>query len=217
MKIVFSIISCSDNIDTRQAVLKKTWLNNICYYFASDCVTKDNVCLTTLRGHKSGEIKQLKAIEYAYNKYIDYDWFFFCDDDTYVNIHNLEKYISIIDVNLRSFGLLFSEETHPLNPIWPYVEKGFQYYSGGAGFALRNDLIKNIYNNTAHVNTGYGDVLMGQLLKGENLNNCNLLNQDNPYNLDHSLDDIKLSISYHYMNEKSMIDLHNAVNMVSIK
>lgn len=212
MKIIFSIISCKNYINTRQAVLKKTWLNGIDYFFSSDCNTKDNVCFSNLQGHRSAEEKQLKAIRYAWETYRKYDWFFFCDDDTYINIYNLNTYINGIDASNNSFGLVFSKELYPLNPIWPYVEKNFQYYSGGAGFAIRNDLMEKIYNKNFDINTGYSDISVGYLLKGENLNNCHLLNQDNPYHLNHNYDTIKLSISYHYMNDDMINELYNKIN-----
>jgi len=208
MKILFLIISCENHINTRQNWLKNTWLNNLDYAFLSDIDSADNVCVTRAKGHISGEEKQIMGIDYA-NKSNNYDWYFFCDDDTYVNTKNLISHIGCLDNSCNSCGLVFSEETHPDNPIWPYVEKGHRYYSGGSGFALRKDLINRINSKIDIPKTNYGDVTLGYYLKGEKLYSSNRFNQNNYLHLKHDLHQIKHNISYHYMNEKMMKEINS--------
>lgn len=205
--IFFSILSCKDFISTRQKHLKSSWVQNIKYMFASDITTEDNVMLTTQTGHISAEIKQLESLNYILKNHANFEWYFFCDDDTFVNVENLINYLNSLPEHISNIGKVLSSETDPMNPTWKAFNKGFKYYSGGAGFAIRKDLLTKLSCKKLYITTKYSDVSMGLLLADESLHDCNLLNCNIPVVENHTIEQIKKSITYHYVKDDLMCSL----------
>lgn len=208
--IFFSIISTQKFIHTRQKNLKDTWLKNLNYVFASDIDTEDNVKLSDKIDHSSGEEKQLNSFKYLFKNKKNYDWYFFCDDDTFINLNNLNNFINKNET-LESFGYVFCSKTCPENTYaWNRCGKNFIYYSGGAGFCLRADALEKISKLNTSERTGFGDLTSGFLYKEAkiSLNHVSRLNINTPEKHGHTIEQIKKSISYHYINNDLMYELN---------
>jgi len=210
--IFFSIISCKKFISTRQKHLKLSWVNNINYIFASDVNTEDNVQLTLREGHISAVDKQLNSIDYLLSNFPNFEWYFFCDDDTFVNVKNLICYLNSLPKSVTSVGKVLSFNTDPQNPMWTIFDNDFGYYSGGAGFAVRKDLLIKLNSKNLKLKSKYSDVSMGFLMIDEVLHDCNLFNSQNPITANHSENKIKTCITYHFVKEDIMKALYDFVN-----
>lgn len=182
MKICYIIPTCNKYLDTRTQYQKKTLfkdvpLENIYYLTYESNIEKRhfgwNYCPDTF------ENTTWKYINFIYHTNIlDYDWYIFIDDDTYVFKNRLEQLLKKYDSN----------EYYHIGKIMYHVQKDFGLYmSGGAGSAMSNALYKKI---SAHVKeTGIqnsfkhwcDDLCIGlwvqEVNKKEN-NKVNLLNND---------------------------------------
>ena len=73
------------------------------------------------------------TLKHLYNKYNDYDWYLKADDDTYIFVDNLRKFVS---------------DKNPSSPVtYGYdfkviVQNG--YHSGGGGYLLSNEAFKRL-------------------------------------------------------------------------
>lgn len=103
------------------------------------------------------------TIKYLYRKYKTYDWYLKADDDTFIFVDNLRKFLS---------------DKNPLNPITygydfkVYVENG--YHSGGAGYVLSREAFLRIglqLNNDYEFcpNTGFEDIDIASCLRNLNV------------------------------------------------
>lgn len=142
-RIFCFILTSKSNLATKAKVIQNTW--------ASKC---DNYKLVTLipdyLKNKSlphvlvppGLIndtynkltdKVLLTIKHLYNEYDNYDWYLKADDDTFIFVDNLRKFLS--DKNSSSpvtYGYDFK-----------VIIKG-GYHSGGAGYLLSNEALKRL-------------------------------------------------------------------------
>jgi hypothetical protein len=154
--------------------------------------------------YSDNEIKTIGAIDLIQNRYYNkYDWYFFADDDTFINIELFNKMINTFDENFIH-GQILSK---------CYGE--LIYLSGGAGFLISNKLISNLFNLTNH-KTGFSDVNIGLNYKERNIPIMNnlLFNGSNPYK-DNKLDILKYQINnhitQHYVNPIMMIEFDNLI------
>ncbi len=121
-----------------------TWCNNINYIFYSDYVNGDKNMIKTSdnSGYDGLEEKMINIIKIIDNNYRQYDWYFFCDDDTFVNVELLNKEIVNFDEKY-----VYGQEFHQ---AWP-KDPSLIFCSGGAGTLIhKNNLMKlssNIKNN----------------------------------------------------------------------
>lgn len=209
MKILFCILTTNKYRDTRQAALKKTWLQGVDYFFASDINDGDQICLSSKTDHASAEEKQLGSIIHAFDKMPEYDYYFFCDDDTFVNKQNLEF---LRRLELDCVGSVLSEELDPMNPLWrDILYRGFRYFSGGAGFILNRATLAKcaVYlKNSEWPNTRYGDISVGIILEkvGVVPLHSPLFNKDAPEKMGGFNPS---AITYHYIKEDKMYELQN--------
>ncbi|MAF36515.1 hypothetical protein CL622_05355 [archaeon] len=141
--------------DNAGAVLK-TWgkdLSNI--YFATDVESEDKrfVKMSESNDYRSTGEKQLNLCKYMIEKCEPTDWYVLADDDTYIYIDNLVKYLEywFENVNTTISGTLGKIELNSNEPIavgrvlnccaW---DKKLLYHSGGAGIALNRKALELI-------------------------------------------------------------------------
>ncbi len=128
MKILYVILTCDKNAN-RQQYQKDTWLKGVDYIYLDKPV-----------GEEIYNNAPLKYVEFFQQKkfIFDYDWLFFCDDDTFVFTAKLYAYLLPINADayiMSGFkGGTFS--LHNLDITW---------CSGGAGIALNINCIKKIW------------------------------------------------------------------------
>ena len=210
MKTLFAILSTDKYKDTRQKALKRSWLISQDYFFASDKTDEDQVKLSDKTDHSSAEEKQLNSLTYIVNHgLLNYDHFFFCDDDTSVNISLWNK-LSHTFLG-KNIGWIISPESDPRNPIWQRV-RNFKYFSGGAGFVLTRNAVLAMAEFVPHYKerTKYGDISIGNIIQrlGIPIEHCELFHMDVPSVYGHNNTDIKTNLTYHYVKEPQMKELY---------
>lgn len=78
-------------------------------------------------------VKIRAAMEFIYNRYLDkYDWFYKADDDTYLLVDRLKKFLATESDSSEAIYFGFRFKT--------YVKQG--YMSGGSGYALSRQSLK---------------------------------------------------------------------------
>lgn len=210
-KTFFSILTTNKYKTTRQQTLKDTWLTGRDYIFASDINDGDQIKLSDKTDHSSAEEKQLNIFPVLMDRYANYDRYFFCDDDTFINtkLYDNTEFSPLI-------GHVLSEKSDPENPLWKR-KRGFEYFSGGAGFLLPKYAVQKIaeYIPVYTERTKYGDISVGNVMDAVGLKkiDCSLFHKDKPSVYNHSNKDIKNNLTYHYIKEDNMRDLWGIVNV----
>lgn len=188
----------TENYTDRQTNILNTWGKNVDLFFYSENEHNENQVIKVC-DENNVEIKQISVFKKIqsdfYNKY---EWFFFGDDDTFVNTILLENEINNFDktkvVGQDAFG------------CW----KDLHYPSGGAGFLVSNEIVHNFFNSTNY-QVGWGDVTFGLNMKDKNID---MVHNDKFFSqkFDHYGIDIKDAnkyITFHYikdLNEMLIMD-----------
>ena len=229
MKIKFLILTCRKNLETKAKSILDTWGVGQEIVFLSDY------------GNNHNTVSFQIPPDYAYMsmRYSNYiksltdlgsDWYFFCDDDTFVNTSNLENLLLNFNSNepfyigkklLLTEKCLDSEGNYTGFPI--HSLKGdratlpLNYTSGGAGFALSNSsisMLKNYLNLCKDTPYSYNtDVTMGLWMRncGVALTDNDGFNTNTPINHNHKKDKIKKSLTYHYLNTQEMYYINEII------
>jgi hypothetical protein len=209
-KIICFVNTTKKHID-RIENISKTWAEKIDTVFYSDHQDpeKNVIKVSNRDDYASGEEKQINIL----NRLSDltdgddknlldaYDWVLFVDDDTFINVKNLEKNIDSFDEGVV-YGSIFDSVKDPENPM--YVNKIIplesKFPSGGAGFLVSTSAIKNI-KEFSNYHTICGDVSAGLNFHFNGVEQVDnkLFNSQNPEFYGHSEDEINEMISYHYI------------------
>lgn len=230
-KIKFIILTCEKYLSTRAASIKNSWGKNQNIIFLSDKNGNNNdiISFDSLPTDYS-EIWN-RYYELIKNIDIDEDWIFFADDDTYINIENLQNLIFTLNKNDCLYigkELFLSERAtdaenrytgFPLNSL---IGDGaflpLKYASGGAGFLISkatfNKLKKHLSDSNFPARSYNTDVTFGVWTRNCDIKiiNNDLFNTINPSALHHSKQQILKSITYHYVDHKMMEDIHSLIN-----
>ncbi len=194
-KILYVILHGSINKE-RYDNVKETWGNNVDTLFYSDYeeLNKNIIKVSDRNDYHSNEEKHINVLKYVNDNIKDYEWFFFCDDDTFVNTKKLES-------NLETFNKI-SVNGSVIN-CWP-SDYNLNYCSGGAGYLIHHELLNIITKNIKILNTGYSDVTLGLHLKDLNIEviDSDLFKSQPPESFNYSDCDIKNRISFHYIKTK---------------
>jgi len=228
--IKFLVLTCEKYLKTRAESIKNSWGKDQNINFLSD---KNGQNETVSFDNLSSSYCDMwqRYFEYIKKTEIFEDWIFFADDDTYVNIKNLEKLIRNLDPQETFYigkELFLSENAtdfegrstgFPLNTL--FGEGAFlplKYASGGAGFLLSKKsffILQKYFLNCNYPARAYNtDVAFGIWMRNckINIKNNDLFNCSNPKVMNHCKNEILKSISYHYVDEKMMLDIHSTIN-----
>lgn len=182
--------------------IKNTWGKNKNIIFYSDYNDLfNNVFKVSNRSdYSSGQEKQINVFALLNHILDTYDWYVFCDNDTFINTRLLEKMCENFD----------KEKVHgEIINAWP-LNKALYYPSGGAGFVMHNSLVKKIAPELKqNYFVQYSDVSLGLNLQDLNiqLENNNLFKPKKPEFYSNITDaDIKKYLSFHYVTEFSMMN-----------
>jgi len=186
MKIQINCITCRaeySRIQTIKNTWGKHWTDLI---FFADFEEGDDVIKTTDNSTYWGcEEKMVNRFKQIKNKN-NYDWYFFIDDDTFVNVSNMVNFVSQLDNN-NAYGY---STTGCLN---------FPFFQGGAGFFISQKTFNKITIDSISIKgTGYSDTVACQILKENNINlsfNNDILNSDEAVNLNN--EKFKTAITFH--------------------
>lgn len=228
MKIKFITLTCEKYHDSRVSKIRETWGKGQDISFLSDLnIYSDIIGYDYLP-------KGYQNIHYKYSEFFrqysnfSYDWYFFTDDDTYVNIDNvkniLKKYNCDEPICIGRVGRLNPDATDKDGNYTGFPLDSIQgsgtllpltYVGGGAGFILSVEsfkIINHYLNNLNDIPRCYsGDVTVGFWLRNSGIK-C--VNNDgfwwsHPVDLGHTDDDIRKNCTYHYVDEKMMDELFN--------
>jgi len=182
----------------RQLSILNTWgkeVVNLCFYTDFNTNIGNQICLTNNDTYSSGAEKQvleIHRIRKDTNLLDNFKWFFFCDDDTFVNYKNLVTYCENLD-DTKCYG-------HIGNSFMPDLT--LNYFSGGAGFLIPSKILKNNKDIIFYKDIIWGDVHVGLWLRqnGITLINEGRLNNNTPEEVGKtSKNIIKNQISFHYI------------------
>ena len=170
----------------------------------------------TSNPYDDGTVKLFNSIRWA-SRQEDLTWAFFCDDDTYVKVDRLKKYIATLNPR---FICCFGKD---MKGEWP-EEPGLAYPSGGAGFLMSKATIdivvrgiEGTLNDLLAMTPYYGDVMLGDVFRK---NSIDIIDHGVFYELSESEEwkewqwsgKKRISaITYHYMTPIRMRTLHKVL------
>jgi hypothetical protein len=155
---ILTSINCSNRIDT----IRETWgksFNELFFYSDHEDLNKQVFQVTNERAdYYSCALKTKERIQQII-KNVVYDWYVFVDDDTFVNLKTLEKFLSNLSKD-NAYGRLIGQESE--NP----------YFAGGSGFIIPKEQIlkiKFIKDEWLQLSAGFGDLLWAYAYKEFNI------------------------------------------------
>jgi hypothetical protein len=173
--------------------------------FYSD-YTKSNVRVPVIkvssdRSYGSNEIKHVNIINQLLAAELEYDWYYFGDDDTFVNTDLLFSELPSFD-RQKTYGQIIY--------CWP-KDSNLGYFSGGAGWLISNEIMPLLRPVINH-KTGYSDVTLGINMKDRGIpmvDDCRFKSQL-PWHYGMPNEDVKNFITFH--GAISSIDMHTLYN-----
>jgi hypothetical protein len=198
MKILY-VIMHTQNQSGRYDNVMETWGKDVDCIFYSDHEDLDKNIIKTSNdsSYRSNEEKFCNIVNMIPEKYQDYDWFLFCDNDTFVNTKLLQKEVSNFDVDFV-YGQV-------LNTYHPDPE--LFYVSGGAGKLVSYKVLQLIKNNVTNKRTKYADVSFGYTLKelGIQIKDNQLFKSQPPHFYEISDNDVPNFITFHYIKTTDLM------------
>ena len=138
VSILCIVHTCPQNLETRTKYIKETWAklcNKTLYVSDSENSTFPTIKLSQITGFTGMWAKTRREMNLLYSEYIDkYDWFIKADDDTYVIMNNLRRFL----FNKNSSEPIFYGKL---------MANGFSkegYLQGGAGYAFGKGALKRL-------------------------------------------------------------------------
>lgn len=122
---------------------------------------------------------------------IDHEWYFFIDDDTFVNTTLLMETLSKLKHDTIHGSVI---------NCWP-IDKTLSYMSGGAGILIHSSHIAHIQQHLKVLGTGYSDVTFGLYMRdfGKWLQNDNRFHGQLPQHYNISPADAHKHLTFHYV------------------
>lgn len=189
-QILFCILHGSVDKERADNILK-TWGNNVDLMFYGDFENIDYYIKVTERtDYNSNEEKFCNMFNRVLKYNGDYDgWYFFCDNDTFVNTKLLFDKLDEFDEDYIHGQVINT---------WPQ-DNTLHYLSGGAGFLISGKLIGQLDKDIEILGTNYSDVTFGKYIRENNLKmkHSDLFKSQLPeyYNIEN----IKDYITFHYV------------------
>jgi hypothetical protein len=206
MKNILYVILHGEIYKDRYKNIKETWGKNVDCIFYSDYDDKNVIKVSNRTDYRSNEEKHIKILHYVNQNIKNYEWYFFCDDDTFVNTKKLSEYSKTANKNLIHGSVL--------EGTWS-IDKNLKYCSGGAGYLIHYTLLDHITKNLRILKTGYSDVTLGIHLRNINVglqDNIGFKSQ-NPSFFDIPIEDTTNYITFHYIKTyDEMSTLYNLIN-----
>lgn len=192
MKILYAILTC-DKYFERVTLQESTWLR---YIGEDDYYILLGSALVEEESYDTVAVKYSEFIKH-YALFNEFDWVFFCDDDTFVfpkKLHHLLGYFN---------------KDEPIMIGRTGVYEGWQVCSGGAGFAvsqsiilkIQNYLRTNTYEHLPNSDTSFG---MWAKLAEPDLKIIDRTEQFQTQHLrheDNGIVDVDSCITFHYCTE----------------
>ena len=224
MKICYIISTCDKYLDTRVKYQMETFFNDVNQNDIFYLTSKSNIEKRHFGWNCMDDEKNItwKYIHFFYNmsNILEYDWYIFVDDDTFIFIDRLKSLLT--NYNKDDFYYIGNELEH--------IKKDFcLYMSGGAGYAISNGLYKILYNYVKEngINNSYkhwcDDLCIG-LWINELKNKYNIIQIDNknflidPHKNEHELNNAitihrtmteEANKFYYNISKQNIIEINN--------
>lgn len=195
MNILYCILH-TQRQESRAHNILSTWGKDQNILFYSDHEDKTINChkVTEQSDYSSGQIKQINIFPLLLTNFNYYDWYFFCDNDTFVNTKLMRSFTVNADYNKIHCQILNT---------WPN-DVSLYYPSGGAGYLVSGHLLKQ-FTNLKYNDTQFSDVSIGINIRDKKLilQHRELFKSQPPkfYNIDNAK--IKDYISFHYITTRT--------------
>lgn len=229
-KTLFVVLTCDNYVGTRVDTIKNTWGKDANVIFLADTPINDTIIgYHTPQNYDGIQNKYISFFtRYDFTKY---DYYFFVDDDTFVNLKNYDifnlptkEYFSLqvtglLDQNLNDLhGNYTGYPIHKIRGQGTYLP--LYHPSGGAGFVLNKNSVIRIqdYLNRTHPMdipiSGHSDVTIAFWMRNCEIEivNCDKLNYDSPWSLGHDENKMKEALTYHYVSQEKMRYLYDYYN-----
>lgn len=171
----------------------ETWgkESDVIFYSDYEDLDKKVYKVTDKKGYWDLEEKHVKGIKFLENNFQNYDWYFLCDDDTFVNTKKMNEFIQTCDEN-TVYGYLLHG--------WP-VMPSLYYPSGGGGVLIHKSKLEKIIKTISVRNTQYADITLGLNLHDQSINtvNCEFLHSEHPSHFGIGYENVKEHISFHHI------------------
>lgn len=235
-KTQFIVLTCDKYLNTRVKSIKNSWGKKVNIVYLTDTYSDED----SIIGYNTPKTYEgIQDKYYSFFKNYDfskYEYYFFVDDDTFVNIVEFNN-ITIFDSHEN---LILGKELHLNedgtdkngNPTGYPMHKirgkntglPLTYPSGGAGFIITRTTCKKIQN---FLNDGLGeipfsahsDVTVGFWLRsvGTEMRHSDLFFGSSIYNLNNFekmvYDKERKFLTFHYINEIDMVNLDEQYNV----
>lgn len=206
IKICYIVLTCKKYLETRVKWQKATCFKGVsdCYFLSSTKTAPDVYGWNTADDYASCIDKYIKFFQ---NLDLDYDWYMFVDDDTFVYTNRVEQYLATFD----------PKQTVYHGFMWSHIDD-LRYMSGGAGFFLTKSTYQEVRKfllepENAKIRSkdkpDNGDVLMGIWIREINRkNNYKIKLITDPHNLRIAgvtvNKDLLRCLTFHYVNSEAL-------------
>lgn len=152
MKIL-TLVLHSENTKERHGNITSTWGKDIDVLFYSDYENflSNVIKVSDRKDYESCSEKIMNAFIKLPDSCLDYDWYFFCDDDTFLNSKLLLSSAAQFDSSFIYGDII---------KCWPN-DFSLPYPSGGAGCMISNSTFKKIRSFGVVYPVGFSDVCLG--------------------------------------------------------
>lgn len=213
-KVLYVILHTQHQPD-RFDWITKTWVNGVDYIFISDKedLEKNIIKVSDSSDYDSCEEKQINSANLLSSKELEFDFYFFCSNDNFVNTKKMDEFIQYCETDF-----VWGE----LDNAWP-SDPTLYFALGGAGVLVSKEIMKKIngtmqWANKSHPSAFPSDVSMciNFVDKNIEIKNSELLHHQTfehwcekhyPHNvIDYSK--IKEHISFHYIKNFETMNLY---------
>jgi len=193
MNILYCILHTKHQ-ESRAKNILTTWGKDQNLLFYSDHEDPEIRChkVTDQSDYASGQIKQINVFHLLVKQYSNYDWYFFCDNDTFVNTSKLKHFAETSDIDVVHGNII---------NCWPQ-DSSLYYPSGGAGYLVSNRILHQM-TDVHYNNTEFSDVSIGLNFREKNiiLKNNDLFKGQPPAYYNIKDEDVKNYITFHYISD----------------
>jgi hypothetical protein len=203
MKPLLILILTSEkylNSKERQQAILNTWGKNCDIHFYAEYEDKNNKIIKVCDVDDVEE--KIKGIFEYINKNLinEYEWFYFCDDDCFVNTKFLLKILQNFD----------PQSVHGMDCFGCYGD--LHYPQGGAGFLVHQNLIP-LYKDFKNFKTTHSDVTFGLNTREKGIkfthNDIFKCHPPSYYNIPE--DKIADYVSFHYIKDETLMSKLNDI------
>jgi len=201
---ILFLVMTGSTMEERRFNIDNTWGKDIDLIYYSDHEEQNVIKVTFGSDYRFVELKQINIInKFPENLIQKYNWFFFADDDTFVNTKLLRN-------NLKNFE---PEFVHGKEGIYKMVDSNLNYLSGGAGFLMHKNILLKLKSKLTYLGTGFGDVTMGIHYKKNNIqikHDPRFCSQTPQVE---NIEDVENYFTFHYIKKfEDMIEIYNKCN-----